>query len=75
MERKTISIEREKLDKILKSLSQIEDALTQLYLEIANLCIEEDEPTEEEKKILEEHKGEEEVPLDTVLKEIEESPS
>ena len=75
MERKTVSIEREKLDQILKSLSQIDNALSQLYLEIANLCIEEDEPTEEEKNIIKGRKSEEEIPLDTLLKEIEEEQS
>ncbi len=75
MERKTVSIEREKLDQILKSLSQIDNTLSQLYLEIAKLCIEEDEPTEEEKNIIKGRKSEEEIPLDTLLKEIEEEQS
>jgi len=71
MTKDVITIDERKLGNIINSLLEIEKAISKLYYELVNLYVEEVEPTEEEKKIIEQREKEEEIPLEKILEELE----
>ena len=61
---------KNKLEELAVIIPDLIKALEDLYISITDIIVEEDEPTEEEKKILEERKHEETISWDEAIEKI-----
>jgi len=62
---------KDRVRKLADSLPSIIEALEDLYILIAETLVEEDEPTEHEKKMMQEREKEGELPIEEAIKTLE----